>query len=566
VFEQFLRLGEPKAANADVRARLRAEQIAAIASYTPWMMAANIVNACIVVAAFLGHTHFARAAIWASIVSILSLFVIYRWLNNSKKTAPTHVSLNAIKRAAINAVILGLLWGSIAPLLYPYADHGGQLVLICVLAGMLCGSGFSLLAAPSAALAFSGAMSIGTFSALVLTPSLPSLLIAGMSLVYVTAITTVSLSLSKVLSGRMLAELESREQRDVIGLLLNDFTENASDWLWTLDSNLNITDISARFADITQKDRKDFIGQPVIGTLPLLAPSLCSSEELEAIRQLQHCLQTHAPFKNSAVPVEVDGQKRVWSFSAKPVFREDGSFNGYRGVGRDLTEEVEAKANIEHLAKYDVLTGLPNRVLFKDEIARAFARLARNDEQFAVLLLDLDHFKIINDTQGHAEGDALLVLVAGRLMSLVRELDTVARLGGDEFAIIMNGVENAADVGKLANRICNELGKPFRLDNSEVVIGVSVGIAVTNSAITDTDTLMRFADLALYRSKSAGRGTYQFFEEEMDADARRRRKLETDLRLGLQNNELELYFQPLVDADSKAVNTFEALVRWHHPE
>jgi diguanylate cyclase (GGDEF)-like protein len=231
-----------------------------------------------------------------------------------------------------------------------------------------------------------------------------------------------------------------------------------------------------------------------------------------------------------------------------------------------VTAEQEAKASIEHLAKYDSLTNLPNRLLFSEEIDQAIARLRRHGENFAVLLLDLDNFKMINDTQGHPEGDRLLVHVADKLRGALREIDTVARLGGDEFAIILSAVENPQEAANLAARLTEELSQPIKLSSTEAIVGVSIGIAIAACHEVDADTLIRLADLALYRSKNEGRGMFHFFEKEMDVAARRRHMLENDLRAGLARGELELFFQPLVDADTQDIVAFEALMRWNHAE
>jgi diguanylate cyclase (GGDEF)-like protein len=565
-FDRFLTLGVPPNVSEELRGHLRAGQIVTITMYTPWMMAANILNALAVLFMFHGHPHVMRAGTWATCIIGISGYVLFRCFKGRKRPKPVSVSLNAIRRAVVNAVLLGGLWGAMVPLLYPIGDHGAQLVMICVIAGMLCGSGFALATVPPAATAFSGGIALGVVWALLLTPSFASLLILAMSVTYVAIISVSSHALARLLMARMVAEEESREQRDVIGLLLNDFAESASDWLWTLDDKLCVTQVSVRLSDITGRPQESYLGRPVSECIPLAKATTCTEQEIDDIRRLRQMLRDRVAFKDHRVPVVVNGQRCIWSFTAKPVYRDDGSFAGYRGVGRDLTEELAAQASIEQLAKYDVLTGLPNRALFKHELGQALDRFGRYQEKFAVLMLDLDHFKAINDTQGHAEGDILLVNVAERLKGLVREIDTVARLGGDEFAIILTAMERPQEAANLAEQIGGELSRAFKLNSSEAMIGVSIGIAVVHTDGADGETLLRHADLALYRSKGEGRGTYHFFEQEMDAAARRRHRLETDLRLGLQRGELELYFQPLVDATSRQVNTFEALVRWNHPE
>jgi diguanylate cyclase (GGDEF)-like protein len=565
LFQSFLKLGMPVADEA-VSGKIRAAQISTIFTYTPWMMLANILNAGAVVAAFYGSDYQVQVFIWAICVFGVSCLVTQRWFAASKKAKPIIVSLNAIKRSVINSALLGSLWGISGPLLYPHADTNAKLVLICVLSGMLCGSGFVLSTVPAAAITFAGAITLGTVAAVLLTPTLASLLIFLMAVVYVTIIARSSLSLSRLLSDRMLAEITSNEQRDVIGLLLNDFTENASDWLWVIDSELNVKQVSARLSLLTGHNEAFYVGKHVSRCVPLVSAKDWSDEEANSIHYLKQSLQKHVHFKDAVIPVLINGKKRLWSFSAKPVLSDHGTFSGYRGVGRDLTEELQAKAQNAYLAHYDVLTKLPNRVSFRTDLELALARLNRTGEEFAVLLLDLDHFKLVNDTQGHPEGDLLLKGVAERLTRAVRGVDTVARLGGDEFAIILAGTNKPHEAARFAERLNRDLSAPFQLTMSQAVIGTSIGIAMADSTLVDADTLLRHADLALYRAKNDGRGMFHFFQLEMDTEARRRHQLETDLRHSVANGEMELYFQPLVNIDTKAVNTFEALIRWNHPK
>ncbi len=559
----FLRLGTRNLSD-DLAAQLRAAQLSAILRYTPVMMLANVLNACAVMLAFAGDPHQAWALGWGAIVVGVAAMVFWRWWRIRGKPAPTAVSLRAIRRTVVNAAVLGGLWGLLAPLLYPFADANAKLVLICVLAGMLCGSGFALSTVPAAAITFAGAIALGLTLALLLTPSMASALIFMMSVIYVAIIFRSSVSLSNLLTDRIVSDLRAREQRDVIGLLLNDFTENASDWLWAADRELRLTQVSSRLSDMLGKPASWFIGQPMLECIPLLKPQDCSTDDMDAVEALKLAFARQLPFRDMRAPVEVDGQKLLWSFTAKPVFRDGGEFDGYRGVGRDVTVEHAAKARIEHLAKYDSLTNLPNRVLFREDLERALSRLHRHGELFAVLLLDLDHFKVINDTQGHPEGDLLLCKVADKLRGAIRDIDTVARLGGDEFAIILSAVERPQEAANLAERLTRELSEPIQLTATEAIVGVSIGIAVADLNTMDADALLRHADLALYRSKNHGRGMFHFFEEEMDAAARRRHRLEKDLRGGLARGELELHFQPLVDIRTQQVVAFEALMRWNH--
>jgi diguanylate cyclase (GGDEF)-like protein len=227
----------------------------------------------------------------------------------------------------------------------------------------------------------------------------------------------------------------------------------------------------------------------------------------------------------------------------------------------DVTERRRAEAKIMHMARHDALTNLPNRVLFKDKMEQA---LARGDE-LAVMFLDLDRFKSVNDSLGHPVGDALLCAVTERLQRAVPGAETVARLGGDEFAIVQSHT-SPNDARDLAARIIDAMVEPFDVHGHQVIISTSIGIAMAPADGNEPDLLLRNADMALYRAKADGRGTYHFFQSEMDAQMQERRRLELDLRKAMLADQFELYYQPLIDVASGEVSGFEALLRWRHPE
>ena len=238
---------------------------------------------------------------------------------------------------------------------------------------------------------------------------------------------------------------------------------------------------------------------------------------------------------------------------------------GWVATFEDITEWLEAQAKISHMARHDALTGLPNRVLFHEQLEQGLRRAGSGD-QLAVLCLDLDHFKDINDSLGHPIGDALLKEVGRRLRATVGESDTVARLGGDEFSVVQIGRSEEAAARSLAGRLVEAISAPYEIDDHQIVIGVSIGISLSPQDGSDPDELLKNADLALYRAKADGRGTYRFFETGMDARAQARRLLEMDLRAALQRDEFQPYYQPIRDVASGRVVAFEALLRWNHPQ
>jgi diguanylate cyclase (GGDEF)-like protein len=240
------------------------------------------------------------------------------------------------------------------------------------------------------------------------------------------------------------------------------------------------------------------------------------------------------------------------------------SIDGWVETFEDITERRQAEEKIAYMARHDGLTDLANRLLFREHLENAIAGLGRS-KGFAVLYLDLDHFKYVNDTLGHDGGDRVLQIAAARLCDVVRETDVVARCGGDEFAILQEESNQPAAATALARRLVEVMNAPMMLDGTQAPIGVSVGIALAPTDGADADQLLKNADMALYRAKSDGRGTYRFFEPEMDAQMQARRSLELDLRAAIVNGEFELYYQPIIDMTSNEVTSFEALLRWLHP-
>ncbi|MET4803301.1 EAL domain-containing protein [Bradyrhizobium sp. LB11.1] len=264
---------------------------------------------------------------------------------------------------------------------------------------------------------------------------------------------------------------------------------------------------------------------------------------------------------NEIVTADPDMQRnRSFCWTVQPM--ADG---GAVVLLEDVTERRNAEAKITHLARYDELTALPNRVHFRNVIESLLEASRHSDRLSALLFVDLDQFKQVNDTLGHPCGDQLLCAVANRLREMLRPEDFVARFGGDEFVVFQQDISAAEDAASLARRIVERLSERYRIDNHLVEIGASVGIALTSSEGVSADTLLKNADMALYRAKADGRGTFCFFRDEMAATVEARRILELDLRKALANEEFELFFQPLVNLKSGKISTCEALLRWNHP-
>jgi diguanylate cyclase (GGDEF)-like protein len=251
---------------------------------------------------------------------------------------------------------------------------------------------------------------------------------------------------------------------------------------------------------------------------------------------------------------------------ALAVKHEPMSDGGWVATYEDISERRQTEARVSHMAYHDALTDLPNRALFRESMARALEELDAQGANLAVLYLDLDNFKNVNDALGHPTGDALLEAVAKRLRGGVREGDVVARLGGDEFAILHFETNHPDQTATLAERIANAVGAPYEVDHHRVVVSASIGISVAPADGMDADQLLKNADMALYRAKADGRGVFRFFEPEMDAQLQAKRSIEVDLRDALTKGQLEVFYQPLFNIEEDRICGFEALMRWRHPQ
>ncbi|HEX6113549.1 MAG TPA: EAL domain-containing protein [Geminicoccaceae bacterium] len=339
-----------------------------------------------------------------------------------------------------------------------------------------------------------------------------------------------------------------------------DVADASSDWIWEVDAGLRLTFISERYALVTGKPPEASLGMP-------LAELFHAGENLDRWGQYLEDLERWRPFRNVVSLCEdVHGIHRTVRLSGKPVLHTTGRPIGYRGTATDITAEIEAGRRAEYLAMHDALTQLPNRVLLLERLEQAIASVSRRRDMAALLLLDLDRFKDVNDTLGHPAGDLVLKEVAARLSACVREVDTVARIGGDEFAIVQVGINDAAEAQQLSRRLLELFQTPLELDGHDALVTASIGVALIPTDASVPAKLLQLADIALYRAKEDGRNATRFFEPDMDARLQRRKALERELRLAVARDQLELYYQPKISLLTDELAGVEALVRWRHPE
>ncbi|MBX9870624.1 MAG: EAL domain-containing protein [Burkholderiaceae bacterium] len=340
-----------------------------------------------------------------------------------------------------------------------------------------------------------------------------------------------------------------------------DLTEMTSDWFWETDTEMRFTEVSGGGLMLpTPAGHPDSPLGKCRWELPVTG--VTSEQWAEHRRQLE----ARQPFWDFTYQLRSrSGELRWCSVSGKPVY-EDGVFTGYRGTGSDITERKLTEQRIEFLAYHDPLTGLPNRVLLEDRLEQAIAQAERSHHGLALVFMDLDNFKKINDSLGHAAGDALLKEVAARLKRCVRDTDTVSRQGGDEFVLVLGGLHGAEGSLPVLTKIMETLQEPFVCEGNELSTSASMGVALYPQDGNSFDILRKKADMAMYRAKEAGRNIYRFFDEAMDEEAVEHLLMRSGLRRAIERGEFVLHYQPQIDIASGRVVGVEALLRWEHPE
>nr|WP_043238173.1 EAL domain-containing protein [Stutzerimonas azotifigens] len=331
-----------------------------------------------------------------------------------------------------------------------------------------------------------------------------------------------------------------------------DVAEAASDWIWETDEQLRLTYLSCRFEQITGHRPEVWLEQP-LGAL------LTSDDEA-----LQGWLLSPDEAPLRCRYRSADGHARHCRLAAKPILR-DGRLIGYRGTATDTTEETEAQARIAHLSQHDALTGLPNRNQLREHLEQRLEPGGGQPAACTLLYIDLDRFKPINDTFGHAAGDEVLLQVAERLRLCTRDGDLIARLGGDEFVMVLDGTHAEADIEHLCARLMAALDEPFQHAGQRLYIGASIGIANAPQDAARAGELLRRADVALYQAKADGRGAWRFYSQEMDDRLHERQRLEDELRTAIDKGQFVLHFQPRYLSEGLRLRGAEALLRWQHP-
>lgn len=365
--------------------------------------------------------------------------------------------------------------------------------------------------------------------------------------------------LDKTLLFSIVFDITERKHAEDTWQLASLVYQKSSEAMSVVDAEGIILTINPAFTDITGYEHDDVVGRNI---------TLLNSarENPEAYKALWAALDDGGRWQGELWARRKDGQDFLRWLSVSTIFNEDGSVQCRVGLFSDITRKRETDELIWRQANFDSLTGLPNRSMFHDRLQQAIMKAQRTGRQAALLFLDLDYFKEVNDTLGHSMGDKLLMEAALRVRACVRETDTVARLGGDEFTVILGDLHDASSVERAVHDILHTVAEPFQLGPEKVYVSVSIGITFCPDDGTETDTLLKNADQAMYAAKGQGRNRYSYFTASMQEAAQARKRLINDLRVAVHEKQFRVYYQPIVELATGRIHKAEALVRWQHPE
>ncbi len=544
----------------DARGRaVRRAQLDNFVRLVPITVLVQLITAGVLVASFRDNVDSLWLGLWFGGAVVLCFARLARALRLRIDADYARTNPPSLLKICLIVSVLAAMW-LVPPIFWFDAAGPGERLFLCVLAAALISAGtVTMVSVPPAAVCYIGIMLV---SCLTITWKLGNTPLMILSVIYAAMLVGAIITNSRQFIANVRATLDLEERGEIIQLL-REFEAAGSGGLWELDSELVITNISVELAEAIDLTTDQIVG---LHCSDLLDPENRAIELSTGMRRLFDHLAAGESFRDVAIPAVKSG--RWWSLSGKPLRDAHGNVIGWRGVGSDITELRLSGDDAVRAARRDPLTGLANRLLVREQLEESLLvqwRTGATERGSALLLVDLDRFKLVNDTLGHAIGDRLLIEVGRRLEETVADGGSVGRLGGDEFAIIWTGDTGRAALSALAERIIVSLTKTYTIGAASLHVGATIGIARGPVDGSREEQLMRNADLALYRAKEAGRGSHAFFESFMFDEAEDHRLLENDVRDALHSDGLRLVYQPIVDATSGAVVGREALLRWCHP-
>jgi diguanylate cyclase (GGDEF)-like protein/PAS domain S-box-containing protein len=540
--------------------RLRGLQYSHIAKVTIASLLAHGIGALIVVSTYLKTVNPLLLVGWFAVLGA-TLYYGGRSGRSMGDADRRRMTRRETDIHTLASLVTALVWA--APMIF-FVPAGGameRVILWTVLAMLMTGSVVVLSAVPLATIVFSYIVGGAAMASFAMTGDYEMALVVA---VFLIMITVGAIEAARTFLMAKVAQSSVAEKSEVVSLLLREYEEGDADWLWQIDTSRRVSSVSPRFAFALGLEAHEIAGKPFI---QLIAGASWETGQFHtSLHDLAERIKRRESFSNLLVRVTIGSDHRWWELSGTPKLDENGVFEGFRGVGSDVTEQRESSEKIAYLARYDTLTGLPNRLMLTEALGAAMRYADQWRTKCAFLMVDLDRFKAVNDTLGHLVGDQLLERVSERLKRLITDNETVGRLGGDEFAIVIRDASDGTRVASVARAVIESLSAPYEVDHHTLYVGASVGSALGPRDGASVETLMRSADLALYRAKDEGGGKHFGYEPALHAHAEERRKLEFSLRRALERNEFTVSYQPVVDATHEDIVSFEALLRWNSAE
>jgi len=534
---------------------LREKQLETVAGITLVIVLANLLNAAIILLSFKHAAVGPLLNIWAASVAFFSVFILGRhvYVRRMRKPTSRNVAkeLDAVTRGS---TLNGFLW-AVAPLVVMSSvETQGQMVMGILMASMLFAGAFLLSRVPDAAFAFTLPVGASLVVSMQFQQDIAYQFASVLVIVYIGLLIFAVRWSHRQFVEQHLSEAAVSEQSQLIGLLLRDFEESTSDWLWQTDASGVLEDIPLVLDGGTESASFMRRGEAIAA---LFAPN-------EARTTLEQSMLRHQAFRDLVLLVRQENLEECWvSLTGKPIF-EGTEFSGFRGVATDITQSKEIEDRLAHMAHYDALTGLPNRSTMQDHLEKLVRLPPAPGAVRALLWMDLDNFKWVNDTLGHPAGDELLRQVAQRITALSERGDMIARLGGDEFSLIIER-QNNGSLEEFFDRLVNHMRTPYNIWGSTANCPASFGVRLFDAYTTDTREILKHADLALYDAKRSGKAQWRMFTTQLETDAKARIRTEQELEQAIDCEELAVYFQPVVDAHTHRMIGAETLLRWKHP-
>lgn len=541
-------------------ARVRAAQVNMIADRAIIRLIFSVISGGLVAAAL--HNSAAPWIGWVWFAGIVGLSVVLALPRlRDGRINLLSASQSELNSAATGILIAGAGWGALPIMLGLFGKPEQALIAWTFGTAIMAGTTFLFSSLP---LFTAGLIAIVGISLAVMMFLFALPYLALIALLYTAGLIYACLQNGRTFVLHKINELVLQEKSEVVSLLLREYEDSGGDWMWQTDASRCLTQVSPRLAASLGVEPQALETKPL---LQILAGDAWEAGNFSAnLRDLSEKLKNRESFSDLILPVQIGGHTHWWELSASPRFDDNGNFVGFRGVGSDVTEAYRSADKINRMARFDTLTGLPNRMLVNETLGEAMAEADRWRTRCGFMMIDLDRFKAVNDTLGHPIGDRLLTRVSERLRSVMSDNELCGRLGGDEFAVVVKDANDPQRMARLAQSIIDTLSQPYEVDQYTIYIGASVGTAVGPRDGRSVEMLIRSADLALYKSKDQGGGAFNSYEPQFHAHAEERRVIEIALRKALERNEFEVHYQPVVNAQSGTIESFEALLRWNNPD